>query len=179
MNKRINTGWDRSGPYCTVKNAHLVQILHTFSDINPSYAHTGPGLPHFAMWSWALLLMGRAVELIYYFWLLLLTWLKSNWLQPAGNVSTLKGTVSHLYSHTVAPFQSFSIKFPIQQFRSVWKTIAFRDSVFGIRISFVFERRTFSISLFSVLFLPVFHLLFHFTLQHTEPPNAKQNAKCT
>jgi len=73
--------------------------------------HTGLRLPLYTMWSCALLLMARTVELIYYFWLLLLTWLKSKWLPLAGNVSTLKATVSHLSSLSHS-FILFSMKFP-------------------------------------------------------------------
>jgi len=73
--------------------------------------HTGLRLPLYTMWSCALLLMARTVELIYYFWLLLLTWLKSKWLLLAGNVSTLKATVSHLSSLSHS-FILFSMKFP-------------------------------------------------------------------
>lgn len=112
MNKGVNTcrggkSSEETVLYCEGRS--LGCKINTFSDIN---AHTqawgSHGIPCGVVlccwWPWA-------VELIYYFWLLLLTWLKSKWLQPAGNVSTLKGTVSHLSSLSHS-FILFSIQFP-------------------------------------------------------------------
>lgn len=131
MNKEVNAGRDGKSSEETVSTVlwrtfPWLQNKHTIFDMNASHTHTGLRLPQYTMWSCALLLMARAVELIYYFWLLLLTWLKSKWLQPAGSVSTLKGTVSHLYSLSHR-FIVFSIKSHSTVLWSVLKKIEFWD----------------------------------------------------
>lgn len=133
--------------FCCNINTHFLTWTH--------HTHTSLRLPQYTMWNCALLLMARAVELIYYFWLLLLTWLKSKWLQPAGNVSTLKGTVSHIYSLSHS-FIVFSIKSDSTVLWSVLKKIEFWAC--GIRISLCWEEKAYCRFPFLPLLLPFTHI---------------------